>query len=133
MKTIRHLLSCYPLTLLCLGLVWYLSLFIIMPETPMDDVPFIDKWTHLVMYGGTSSVMWFEYVRHHNRLEGWKLFLYAFAGLIVMSGCIELLQAYCTTNRSGEWLDFAANSTGVVLGTGIGLLMWKMKKSTKKE
>ena len=133
MKTIRHLLSCYPLTLLSLGLVWYLSLFIIMPETPMDDIPFIDKWTHLVMYGGTCSVMWFEYMRHHNRLEGWKLFLYAFAGLIVMSGCIELLQAYCTTNRSGEWLDFAANSTGVVLGTGIGLLMWKMKKSTKKE
>ena len=27
----------------------------------------------------------------------------------------RVLQAYCTTNRSGEWLDFAANSFGVVL------------------
>lgn len=128
MKTIRHLLRCYPFTLLCLGLVWFLSLFVNMPETPVDDVPFIDKWTHLVMYGGTCSVMWLEYTRSHRQLTGWKLFLYAFVGLIAMSGCIELLQAYCTTTRSGEWLDFAANCTGVVLGTIIGLLIWRIKR-----
>lgn len=28
---------------------------------------------------------------------------------------MELGQAYLTTYRSGDWLDFAANSTGVVL------------------
>lgn len=33
-----------------------------------------------------------------------------------MSGFIEVLQAYCTTNRSGEWLDFAANCFGITLG-----------------
>ena len=128
MKTFRHVLRHYPLTLVCLALVWYLCLFVNMPETPMDDVPFIDKWTHLVMYGGTTSVMWWEYLRCHDRLVFWKLFLFAFLGLIVMSGVIELLQAYCTTTRSGEWLDFAANSTGVVLGTLIGLTMWRIKK-----
>jgi hypothetical protein len=41
-----------------------------------------------------------------------------------MSGLLELLQAYCTgDHRSGDWLDFAANSLGVILGTAIGLLM----------
>jgi hypothetical protein len=44
-----------------------------------------------------------------------------------MSGLLELLQRYCTTNRSGEWLDFAANSTGVTLAVPLGLLFWKMK------
>ena len=128
MKTFRHLLRCYPLTLICLALVWYLCLFVKMPETPMDNIPFIDKWTHFAMYGGTTSVMWWEYLRHHDRLIFWKLFLFAFLGLILMSGVIELLQAYATTTRSGEWLDFAANSTGVCLGTLIGFLMYRIRK-----
>ncbi|MCR4601958.1 MAG: VanZ family protein [Prevotella sp.] len=128
MNTFRHLLRCYPLTLICVALIWYLCLFVTMPETPMDDVPFIDKWTHLVMYGGTTSVMWWEYLRHHRQLTAWKLVLFAFVGPIVMSGCIELLQAYCTTTRAGEWLDFAANSLGVILGNGIGMLMWNIKR-----
>ena len=93
----------------------------------MDNIPFIDKWTHFVMYGGTTSVMWWEYLRHHDRLVFWKLFLFAFLGLILMSGVIELLQAYATTTRSGEWLDFAANSTGVCLGNLIGLGMYRLK------
>jgi hypothetical protein len=122
----RYLLHHYPLTLLCLATVWYLSLFVIMPETPMDDVPFIDKWTHLVMYGGTCSVIWIEYLRFHNTLQPLKLFLYAWLGPILMSGLLELLQKYCTTTRSGEWLDFAANSTGVTLAVGIGLLVRRL-------
>lgn len=130
---IKYLLKHYPLTLLCLALVWYLSLFIDMPETPMDDVPFIDKWTHLAMYGGTCSVMWIEYLRCHDRLNGWKLFLLAWLGPILMSGLLELLQKYCTTTRQGEWLDFLANSTGVTLAVGIGLLIWKIKGSLSKD
>lgn len=130
---IKYLLKHYPLTLLCLALVWYLSLLIDMPETPMDDVPFIDKWTHLAMYGGTCSVMWIEYLRCHDRLNGWKLFLLAWLGPILMSGLLELLQRYCTTTRSGEWLDFLANSTGVTLAVGIGLLIWKTKGSLSKD
>ena len=132
MNIFRHLLHCYPLTLVCLALIWFLCLFVKMPETPMDDVPFIDKWTHLVMYCGTTSVMWWEYLRCHKRLVFWKLFLFAFLGLILMSGCIELLQAYCTTTRSGDWLDFVANSLGVVLGTLFGLALHRFRKLEKK-
>ena len=39
---------------------------------------------------------------------------------------MELLQAYCTTTRSGEWLDFWADSLGVLLGTIVGLLMRRL-------
>ena len=125
---IKYLLKHYPLTLICIAIVWYLSLFIVMPETPMDDVPFIDKWTHLVMYGGTCTVMWIEYMRHHDRLHFWKLFIFAWLGPILMSGLIELLQRYCTTNRSGEWLDFLADTLGVGLGALIGLLFYRLKR-----
>ena len=128
----KYLLKHYPLTLICLALVWYLSLFIVMPEMPMGDVPFIDKWEHLVMYGGTCTVMWIEYIRCHDRLNFWKLFLLAWLGPILMSGLLELLQKYCTTTRQGEWLDFLANSTGVTLAVGIGLIIWKVKNSRSR-
>lgn len=128
MKEARRLLRFYPLTLFCIALIWFLSLFFMPPETPLNDVAFIDKWTHLVMYGGTSAVLWWEYVRHHERLCAWKLWLFAVVGMIMMGGVIELVQAYCTTNRSGEWLDFLADSLGVGLGALIGLLFWRFRR-----
>ncbi len=36
---------------------------------------------------------------------------------ILMSGCIEILQSCCTDNRSGDWIDFIANCTGVCLAS----------------
>jgi len=66
-------------------------------------------------------VIWTEYVRRHTTLDGKKLFLFAWLSPILMSGVIELLQEYCTTYRGGEWLDLAANSTGVTLAVVYGL------------
>ena len=40
---------------------------------------------------------------------------------------LQLLQAYCTCgHRNGDWLDFAANSLGVLLGALIGLLLYHL-------
>jgi VanZ family protein len=113
----------YPLSLLCIALIWFLSLMPFFPETPFDNVQFIDKWTHLVMYGGTCGVIWWEYLRHHQQLNKRKLLLCPLLGMIALGGVMELLQAYCTTTRSGEWLDFYADTVGVLLGNGVGLLM----------
>jgi len=101
------------------------------PELPeLEDVAFIDKWTHFVMYGGTCSVIWREYVHSHSRLNGWHLLLLAWLAPIIMSGCIELIQEYCTENRAGEWLDLAANATGCTIGAVIGMGMAKYYKKT---
>ena len=112
----------YPFSLFCILLIWVLSLTPFFPETPLDDVQFIDKWTHLVMYGGTCSVIWWEYLRSHSSIDWRKVVLLAIVGMILLGGLMELLQAYCTTTRSGEWLDFWADSIGVLLGAVIGLL-----------
>ena len=112
----------YPLSLLCILLIGVLSLAPYFPETPLDDVAFIDKWTHLVMYGGTCTVIWWEYLRSHSTLNSRKL-LFTLVGMILLGGLMELLQAYCTTTRSGEWLDFWADSLGGVLGYAVGLLL----------
>jgi len=117
----------YPVSILLFIIIWILSLMPFFPETPLDDVKFIDKWTHLVMYGGTCSVLWIEYMRSHKTTgSAVKLFLLAWLAPILMSGLLELLQAYATTTRSGEWLDFAANSLGVTLGAAVGLLLMKI-------
>lgn len=124
MQYFYHLVRKYPLTVILLIAIWYLSFFT-PPHTPLDNVSFIDKWVHITMYGGTCGVMWIEYLRKHKgkTIEKAKLFVLAWAAPIVMSGIIELLQEYCTGGRrSGDWLDLAANATGVTLAAIIGTL-----------
>ena len=124
----------YPLSTLCILLIWMLSLTPFFPETPLDNVDFIDKYTHFIMYGGTCAVIWWEHLRHcrkEARRQGRKGALrpnlqaltVAMLCMVLLGGLMELLQAYCTTTRSGEWLDFWADSIGVLLGTALGLLL----------
>lgn len=123
MKRLLILCRKYPLSALCVAVIWILCVMPI-PETPLDHVRFIDKWTHLVMYAGLCAVIWLEMARH-GLGRAWKsLLLYAVAMPILMGGLIELVQAYCTGgNRSGEWLDWAADSVGVLIGQLIGMLL----------
>lgn len=128
MHFLRHFIRKYPISVICIVLIWILSLLPFFPETPLDDVRFIDKWVHVVMYGGTFTVLWIEYIRQHDTADYEKLFLWAWLGPIMMSGILELLQEYCTGgHRNGDWLDFAANATGVTLAAMIGLLILRFR------
>ena len=40
-----------------------------------------------------------------------------------LGGGLELAQKYLTTCRSGEWLDFMANSAGVVLAALVAVIL----------
>ncbi len=123
MKFALHFIKKYPFSLICIALVWYLSIWFVLPEqVELPSINFLDKWTHFVMYGGTCSVIWIEYLRHHRQLDWENIFFWAWLMPILMGGLIELVQAYCTTNRSGEWLDWLADGVGVTLSIGVGLL-----------
>lgn len=129
MNYLLHLVRKYPFTCVLVAIVWVLSLTPFFPETPLDDVKFIDKWVHFVMYGGTFGVLWLEYLRRHDQLDAGKLFLLAWLCPVLMGGLLELMQAYCTTTRNGDWLDFVANSTGVTLACVFGLTVaWLRSK-----
>lgn len=113
----------YPIALLVAVAIVLLSLLPI-PDMKVDvHVPLADKWTHMVMYGVLTLFIWFEYRRSHQKWNTLKLVLLAFLAPIAMGGLLELAQAYLTTCRSGEWLDFVANSIGVCLGCVGGLLI----------
>lgn len=124
MHYLLHFLRKYPFSCFCISLIWILSFVPFFPETPLDNVEFIDKWVHVIMYGGTFIVLWIEYIRRHQTPDYEKLFFWAWLMPIAMSGIIELLQEYCTGGtRSGEWLDLAANSAGITLAAVIGLVL----------
>lgn len=115
MKISSKLITKYPFSWLCIAVIWFLCFFT-PPHTPLDNVAFIDKWTHITMYAGTCAVIWIEYLRGHKTADRKKLFVWAWLAPVLMSGLIEILQAYCTGGRrSGDWLDFAANATGATL------------------
>lgn len=130
----KYYLKTYPLTCVCLVLIWYLCLFK-PPRTSLDGIPFIDKWVHISMYLGTCSLMWIEYLRHHRRLSRLRLLVFAVLLPVLMSGVIELVQEYCTDTRSGDWLDFAANSFGVCLAAVLGNTLYPalISRYDKKE
>lgn len=95
----------------------------------------IDKWTHLVMYGGTVAMFWLDYWRAHYRfgyvLTARAQVLLALVAPIVLGGLVELGQAYCTGGRrSGEWLDLLADALGVLIGYAFGItaLRWGSKR-----
>lgn len=117
----------YKFSIFCILLIWVLC-FMKVPEFEvMEDIPFVDKWTHIVMYAGTCGVIWIEYLRRHRtERNGKRLLMFAIVAPIIMSGIIEILQENCTGgNRGGDWLDFAANTLGVLLAAAIGHFLFR--------
>ncbi len=74
-----------------------------------------DKIVHATMYFVFCLVMLhslFKIKINRNRV----LFIFAIALVIsvLFGGTIELIQKYLLSHRSGDWLDFAANTTGII-------------------
>ena len=139
MTKMLKILKNYPLSAILITLIWILCLMHV-PETPLSNISLIDKWTHIAMYAGTCSVMWIEFLRRRKKKSTKKpatatnnpakIFVCLFLAPVLMSGLIEILQATCTGgHRSGEWLDFLANSIGCALPFIIGnIYLFRKKK-----
>ena len=118
----------HPISVILILVIWYLSLFT-PPKTELANVRFIDKWAHLLMYGSLAFVLWMEDLRVRKASPSMPRALALYIGPVAMSGLIELAQAYCTTDRSGDWLDLAANAIGALAGIVLsGMLTRKMRK-----
>lgn len=116
-KFIRH----YPFSCLIIVAIWVLCL-IPLPETPLDNVRFIDKWTHFIFYGGLCSVLWAEYGRRHSSIDKQRTLLWIVIAPVVMGGLIEIVQATCTHGvRNGDVTDWLADNIGVLIGQLIGI------------
>ena len=118
----------HPISVILILVIWSLSLFT-PPKTELANVRFIDEWEHLLMYGSLAFVLWMEDWRVRKASPSMPRALALYIGPVAMSGLIELAQAYCTTDRSGDWLDLAANAIGALAGIVLsGMLTRKMRK-----
>ena len=124
----------YPVSLVIILAVIYLSFFK-PPTADLGTIPNLDKVVHICMYFGMSGMLWREFLRslRRDRTPMWHAWVGAFVCPVLFSGAVELLQAFCTTYRGGDWLDFAANTTGAVLASLVACFVLKprvMRKST---
>ena len=102
-----------------LAILWTLLIFIgcFTPgkDLPKVDVPLIDKWVHLVMFGG-FTFLWLCARPIRTTASLAILFLIA----VALGSFIELMQGLLTfLGRSMEFLDAVADAIGGILGIGL--------------
>lgn len=140
MQNVLKFIGDYPLSLLLTVIIWVLC-FINVPETPLENITLMDKWTHIAMYLVLGIVIFWESNRKRKRamppvqkMKKTKVVLWTFVLPALMGGLIEILQANCTGGRrSGDWLDFAADSTGAALALAICMLPAKCRARGGKD
>lgn len=120
------LLRHYPLTSL-----WFVFIYIVclipVPETPLSGVIGFDKIVHTLLWMTASLLIWFEWGRAPREWKPRWTWTLTIALPVLASGSIELLQAYATTCRSGDWWDFLFNSAGVLLAALL-VRLWSRKR-----
>ena len=125
----------YPFTLTASIAITVLSLIPVPEEPPLADVPLIDKWVHFVMYAALSLAMWFDHAVLNKRNTSRTFLLLAFIYPPLLGGLMELAQAYLTTCRSGDIIDFVANTIGAFIGVICCYLsnkLWTEKNSAPR-
>lgn len=99
-----------------LAILWTLLILIgcFMPskDIPEVKVPFIDKWVHLVMFGG-FTFLWLC----SRPLRKTSSLIILFLVAVAFGSLIELMQGALTfLGRSMEFMDAVADGVGGILG-----------------
>jgi len=106
-----------------IAILWTLLIFIgcFTPgqDLPKVDVPLIDKWVHLVLFGGFTLFWLCAYpIRTIPRL------LIMFLVSVALGCFIEIMQGLLTfLGRSMELMDAVADAIGGLLGIGVFCLL----------
>lgn len=122
---IKNILCRYPVSLLMLVAIIYLSLFKTDDFVKMPAIPHIDKVAHFCMYMGLCMMLWFEHLRAHRTFHGSRIVLGAVLAPILFSAGIEVAQSLFTDSRTGDWLDFAFNVLGVLCAAIVSLYVMR--------
>ncbi len=116
---------------LWLALLWTLGIFIacLWPgnELPKSDVPFMDKWTHFVLFG-VFAFLWLCAFPGRSL----RFLILIFVISVALGWLVECLQGWLPKlGRTKDIQDAIANAFGGALGTLIFLLgQWKGRRHT---
>jgi VanZ family protein len=85
---------------------------------PAEEIPnaliFWDKLQHALCFATLTLVGLFGYMQQPKQVC---------IGLCFYGALIELMQAYLTTTRHGDWFDWLADTIGIVVGLGLFLII----------
>lgn len=91
----------------------------------------LDKVAHLLMYAGFAFACVWGYRKQYvsNGLAYKKrALIITLAISIAYGGLTELMQEYFVPMRTGDWIDFLADSIGTLLGLLVFYLFYRDKK-----
>ena len=115
------------------ALCWTIIIFILCctpgrfsPTPSWLELLSFDKFVHASIFFGLSC-LWLVYLYYHHQLTIFSISL-TLVLCIAYGGALEIMQATIFSQRSGDWLDFIANSFGCVMG----LLFFNKKKGLLK-
>jgi VanZ family protein len=102
-------------------LFWLLvAITLVLTLMPADEMPnalnFWDKLQHSLCFTILTFVGLFAYMQKPKQLC---------IGLCFYGALIELMQAFFTSTRHGDWFDWMADSLGIVVGLGLFLIIRK--------
>jgi VanZ family protein len=92
------------------------------------NFPHMDKIVHLLMYLTLSITVSYEIVRNKEKISLLKTLIIIVLFAILYGGAMELIQAYFTKTRTGDWADFGFNVIGASLSIPF-FLIYKRNKS----
>ena len=91
----------------------------------------IDKVVHVLMYAGFAFACIWGYRKQFvsNGLQyKKKALLLAIIISIAYGGLTELMQEYLIPSRTGDWIDFLADSLGTLIGITVFYVFYRHKK-----
>ena len=91
----------------------------------------LDKVAHLCMYAVFAFLCLWGYRKQfisNGITYKRKAILLAVVISIAYGGLTELMQEYLVRSRTGDWVDFLADSIGTLLGATIFYLFYRKKK-----
>jgi hypothetical protein len=106
---------------LLLAIAWTITIFLLccapgrfIPTTSWLELLSFDKFVHAGIFF-VLICLWLIHGFNHGKLTT-TTYLLTVTGAIMYGGLLEIMQATVFSQRSGDWMDFIANSFGCLTG-----------------
>jgi len=95
----------------------------------LPAIKFGDKYVHLCMYLFFSMALFYD---AHSRNPKRTLFAVSVVFPVVLGGVVEVLQGTLFKPRSAEWLDWASDILGSLIGYAVMYCVFRKKINLKQ-
>lgn len=114
----KELLKTYWPTALTLLVIFYATwLADPMPDTELPKIPLLDKLIHIIMMGGLTGALMFDYYRRKPHRPLTLRIIIAFTAGVMAFGIVdEVVQGLLPINRPSDPFDLLADWTGCLIG-----------------